>query len=82
MCETSKLAKEHNVLFAVDNSFLTPYLQRPLEFDVDITVQALTKFTNGHSDVIMGSVSTNKEYVYEKLKFIQTRKLFKMNIIT
>ena len=50
------LAKEHNALTVADNTFMSPYLQRPLEFGVDIVVHSTTKFINGHSDVIGGCV--------------------------
>lgn len=60
---------------AVDNSLLTPYLQRPLDWGVHVSIQAVTKYLNGHSDIIMGEVSTNDEGIYRKLKFIQTRRL-------
>lgn len=60
---------------AVDNTFLTPYLQRPLDLGADLAVYSLTKYMNGHSDVIMGSISTNDHALYEKLKFMQNGKL-------
>lgn len=63
---------------AVDNSFLTPYLQRPLEWGVHVSMQAVTKFLNGHSDIIMGAVSTNDDEIFKKLKFIQTRMFCKL----
>lgn len=73
--KTAKLAKERNIIFTVDNSFLTPYLQCPLELGADISMEAITKYLNGHSDVTMGSVSTNRKDLYDEMKFIQLRKL-------
>lgn len=61
-------------LLVVDNTFTTPYLQRPLDLDADITVTSLSKYMNGHSDVIMGFVATNCKTVYKKLRTLQTGK--------
>ncbi|KAJ8931884.1 hypothetical protein NQ314_015153, partial [Rhamnusium bicolor] len=72
LCCTVKIACEKGILVATDNTFLTPFLQRPLELGVDIAMLSLTKYMNGHSDVIMGSVCTNNEDLYRKLKYVQT----------
>lgn len=55
----------------VDNTFLSAYFQRPLELGADVTMYSLTKYMNGHSDVVMGSIATNNEQIYEKLKYYQ-----------
>jgi cystathionine gamma-lyase len=55
----------------VDNTFLTSYFQRPLELGADIAMYSLTKFGNGHSDVIMGAITTNNEKLYETIKYYQ-----------
>ena len=55
----------------VDNTFLTSYFQRPLELGADIVMYSLSKFTNGHSDVIMGAITTNDKELYENLKYYQ-----------
>lgn len=68
---TAALAKKHNLLLAVDNTFLTPYLQRPLELGADIVVHSLTKYLNGHSDAIMGAIVTSNEAVHTRLRFTQ-----------
>lgn len=73
LVKCSEIATQNNIIMAVDNSILTPYLQRPLDWGADITMQAVTKFLNGHSDIIMGAVSTNNNEIYQKLKFIQRR---------
>ncbi|CAG4978103.1 unnamed protein product [Parnassius apollo] len=66
------IAKSHrNILVVVDNTFLTPYLQRPLEFGADIVLYSLTKYMNGHSDVIMGAAVVNDDVLEEKLRFLQ-----------
>ncbi len=65
------VAKKHNVLLAVDNTFATPYLQQPLELGVDIVMHSATKYLGGHSDVVMGALVVNDEALAEKLYFIQ-----------
>jgi len=67
----SKLVKSYGALVGVDSTFLTPYLQRPLELGADIVVHSLTKYINGHTDVIAGAVFTNDETIYNKLDHIQ-----------
>lgn len=59
------------VFVVVDNTFLSAYLQRPLDLGADIVMYSLTKYMNGHSDVIMGAAITNDEALYERLKFLQ-----------
>lgn len=59
------------ILVAVDNTFLSPYLSNPLNFGVDIVVHSATKYINGHSDVIMGLLATNNEALYKRLQFLQ-----------
>ena len=56
----SKIAKKHDVLLAVDNTFATPYLQKPLELGADIVVHSVTKYLNGHSDIVGGMVVVAK----------------------
>ncbi|CAG9822293.1 unnamed protein product, partial [Phaedon cochleariae] len=65
------VAKKHGIIFVVDNTFLTPYLQRPLDLGADLVMYSLTKYMNGHSDVIMGSIATSDKTLYERLKFLQ-----------
>lgn len=65
------LAKKHNILSIVDNTFMTPYLQRPLELGVDIVVHSATKYLGGHSDVVSGLVVVNDEKLAERIAFIQ-----------
>ncbi|RAX53612.1 PLP-dependent aspartate aminotransferase family protein [Helicobacter sp. 11-8110] len=64
------LAKEHNVLSIVDNTFATPFLQRPLDLGADAVLHSLTKYINGHSDSIAGAICLNDEKLYEKLRFV------------
>lgn len=67
----SKIAKNHNLLLAVDNTFATPYLQQPLDLGADIVMHSATKYLGGHSDVVMGSLVANDKKLAEKLYFIQ-----------
>lgn len=59
------------VVVVVDNTFLSAYLQRPLDLGADVVMYSLTKYMNGHSDVIMGAAIMNDEALYTKLKFLQ-----------
>jgi len=67
----SAIAKKHGVLTIVDNTFMTPYLQRPIEFGADIVVHSATKYLGGHSDLIAGLVVVNSKELAERLSFIQ-----------
>lgn len=65
------LAKKHNILLAVDNTFATPYLQQPLDLGADIIMHSATKFLGGHSDVVMGALVVKDQELAERLYFIQ-----------
>ncbi|HTK08223.1 MAG TPA: cystathionine gamma-synthase [Ktedonobacteraceae bacterium] len=67
----AQIAKRHNVLLVVDNTFASPYFQRPLNLGADIVLHSTTKYINGHSDTVGGAVVTNQQEVYEALKFYQ-----------
>lgn len=67
----ARIAKAHRLISVVDNTFATPYLQRPLEFGIDVVVHSLTKYLNGHSDMLGGLVVTNDDRVAERLRFFQ-----------
>jgi cystathionine gamma-lyase len=64
------LAKKHNLISVVDNTFASPYLQNPLDMGVDIVLHSATKYLGGHSDVIMGALVTNSKEYYDQLAFI------------
>lgn len=71
----SKIAKiRGNIIVVVDNTFLTPYLQRPLDFGADVVMYSLTKYMNGHSDVIMGAAIVNDPALEARLRFLQNGK--------
>ncbi|MBZ9729928.1 PLP-dependent aspartate aminotransferase family protein [Salegentibacter sp. JZCK2] len=67
----SEIAKAHNLLLAVDNTFATPYLQQPLVLGADIVMHSATKYLGGHSDVVLGGLVVKDEKLAEKLYFIQ-----------
>lgn len=67
----SKVAKDHSVILAVDNTFATPYLQNPLDLGADIVMHSVTKYLAGHSDVVMGALMLNDKKLFEELAFIQ-----------
>jgi len=64
-------AHSHGALLVVDNTFATPYLQRPLTVGADVVVHSTTKYVGGHSDVIGGFVATNNDQIATQLKFHQ-----------
>lgn len=64
-------AKKHKLIFVVDNTFASPYLQNPLPMGADIVVHSATKYLGGHSDVVLGCVVINDEELAKKLYFIQ-----------
>jgi len=73
IAKVSELAHAFNkdIIVAVDNTFLTPYYQLPLELGADLVTYSLTKYMNGHSDVLMGAIITNSEELNTRLAFLQ-----------
>jgi len=74
LCDIAAVAevcKRHGVLLAVDNTFLTPFLQRPLELGADIVCHSMTKYLNGHSDVVGGCLVVKDDHLHERLAFLQ-----------
>jgi cystathionine gamma-lyase len=67
----AKVAKAHNLLAVADNTFATPWAQRPLELGFDLVVHSVTKYLNGHSDMIGGMVVARTEEVAKEVKFLQ-----------
>jgi len=68
---TADLAHSHDALLAVDNTFLSPYFQNPLELGADLVMHSTTKFLNGHSDMVGGVVVVRDDGLHEKLRFLQ-----------
>jgi cystathionine gamma-synthase len=66
-----KLCQQHEILFAVDNTFLSPILQRPLEFGADVVIYSATKYLGGHNDLCAGVLVARDEELGEKLYFLQ-----------
>lgn len=64
------IAKKHNLLLIVDNTFLSPYFQNPLELGADVVVHSGTKFLGGHNDTLAGFLVTNRADISEKLRFL------------
>uniref|UniRef100_A0A914C7W0 cystathionine gamma-lyase n=1 Tax=Acrobeloides nanus TaxID=290746 RepID=A0A914C7W0_9BILA len=73
IAEVSQLAKQYNqeIIVVVDNTFMSPYFQRPLNLGADVVVHSITKYINGHSDVVMGAAITNDEKLDQHLFFMQ-----------
>lgn len=71
MAAVAKYAQQHNWLLIVDNTFMTPYWQRPLEVGADIVVHSATKYLGGHSDVVAGLVVVKDEQLGERMHFVQ-----------
>ncbi len=67
----SRIAKNHGLLVVVDNTFLTPFLQNPLDWGADIVVHSGTKYLGGHCDVLSGAIMLNDSNIYDKLRHIQ-----------
>ena len=68
---TVAIAKQHGLLTIVDNTFLSPYLQRPLELGADVVLHSATKYLSGHNDIIAGAVVVNDDALAEKISFAQ-----------
>lgn len=71
LAAVAALAKEHKLISVCDNTFMSPYFQRPLEFGFDIVLHSTTKYINGHSDVIGGIAVTRSDDLHTKLRFLQ-----------
>ncbi|AMD84830.1 cystathionine beta-lyase [Capnocytophaga haemolytica] len=65
------IAREHKLITIVDNTFMSPYLQRPLELGADVVVHSATKFLSGHNDIIAGAIVLNDDALSEKISFAQ-----------
>jgi len=71
MAAMAEIAKENDILLGVDSTFATPVFLRPLDFGADIVVHSTTKYLSGHNQIIGGCVLTNREDLFQEMKFIQ-----------
>lgn len=71
IAKVSEIARRHGALSVVDNTFMTPYLQRPIELGADIVIHSATKYLGGHSDTVAGLVVVNDDVLAERLAFLQ-----------
>ena len=71
LAAVADVARQAGALLAVDNTFASPYFQRPLEWGADVVVHSTTKYLGGHSDVVGGAIITRREDLYQKIKFYQ-----------
>ncbi len=69
--QIAAVCKKHQLILAVDNTFLTPYFQNPLELGADIVIHSVTKYMGWHSDVLGGAVMVNDQAIYKKIRFSQ-----------
>jgi len=68
----AEIAQKHNIPLVVDNTFCSPYLQRPIELGADVVVHSMTKFLNGHADVVAGMIVTANKELYKKILPVMT----------
>lgn len=64
----AEIAKQHNLILVVDNTFATPYLQKPLNLGADVVFHSVTKFLNGHADIVGGIIVTKEQELYKKIR--------------
>ncbi len=75
----AELAHKHNILVCVDNTFSSPYLQKPLDLGADIVLHSMTKFINGHADIVGGIVIAKTPEMFGELKYVMTNMGFNMD---
>ena len=71
LARIAETAKRHKILSVADNTFMSPYFQRPLDFGFDVVTHSTTKYLNGHSDVVGGFVCTSRDDIAERMYFLQ-----------
>jgi cystathionine gamma-lyase len=71
LAEVGRIARAHGATTVVDNTFATPWFQRPLDLGIDVVAHSTTKYLNGHSDVVGGAVLTSDDAIHERLAFVQ-----------
>lgn len=75
----AKIAREHNIVLVVDNTFSSPYLQQPLDLGADVVLHSVTKFINGHADIVGGILVPKTEELYKKLRTVMVNLGFNMD---
>lgn len=68
LAEVVKIAREHNLITVADNTFCSPYLQKPLDFGFDVVFHSVTKFLNGHADIVGGIIVAREKHIYDPLR--------------
>ncbi len=68
LVDCSKIAKEHKLILVVDNTFCSPYLQKPLDLGADVSLHSITKFINGHADIVGGVIVAKDPEIYKKIR--------------
>ena len=71
LARLAEVARKRGAISVVDNTFATPFFQRPIELGIDVVAHSMTKYLNGHSDVVGGAVMTSDAGLHERLKFLQ-----------
>jgi cystathionine gamma-lyase len=71
IAETARITHEKGAILVVDNTFMSPYFQRPLDHGADVVMHSVTKYLNGHSDTVMGCLATRDETLYRRYKYLQ-----------
>jgi methionine-gamma-lyase len=75
----SELAHKHNILVCVDNTFCSPYIQKPLDLGADIVLHSMTKFINGHADIVGGAVITKTKEIFDEINYVMMNVGFNMD---
>ncbi len=75
----TELAHKHGIIVCVDNTFCSPYIQHPLDLGADIVLHSMTKFINGHADIVGGMVVAKEKELYDKLRYIMVNVGFNMD---
>lgn len=75
----AELAHKHNILVCVDNTFCSPYIQRPLDLGADIVLHSMTKFINGHADIVGGAVISKTKAIHDQISYIMKNVGFNMD---
>jgi cystathionine beta-lyase len=71
IAEVATISKKHNLIMVVDNTFASPYLQNPIDLGADVVMHSVTKYINGHSDVVMGAVICNDDTIADRVAYLQ-----------